>query len=249
MVQPTEEKQYFSRLKENQNCGLVIATACEILGRERSRRPIRSKKAIVRKKEVDQALDFSELVERDYLVHHQHGICQFKKLGKIEEGQGSEEAITLEFADGILLHVPLQESHLLSRYVGLKKARPKLAKLGGKAWANVKQAAEIAALDLAADLLRLQATRDSNYGHSFPLMINGKKNLRMLSHLMKLQINLKQSTKLKKIWRKNNPWIVSSVGMWALGKQRWLFEQHSKRLWMANKSPFLHPPLFYVSST
>ena len=167
MVQPTEEKQYFCRLKENQNCGLVIATACEILGRERSRRPIRSKKAIVRKKEVDQALDFSELVERDYLVHHQHGICQFKKLGKIEEGQGSEEAITLEFADGILLHVPLQESHLLSRYVGLKKARPKLAKLGGKAWANVKQAAEIAALDLAADLLRLQATRDSNYGHSF----------------------------------------------------------------------------------
>ena len=117
---------------------------------------MRSKKAIVRRKEVDQALDFSELIEGDYLVHHQHGICQFKKLGQIEDGQRKEEAITLEFADELLLHVPLQESHLLSRYVGLQKSRPKLAKLGGKSWAKIKQAAEIAALDLAADLLRLQ---------------------------------------------------------------------------------------------
>lgn len=158
---------YFNLLTNDSKNGLVIATAREILGREKSRRPLRSKKAIVRRKEVDQALDFSELIERDYLVHHQHGICQFKKLGTIQEGKRKEEAITLEFADGILLHVPLQESHLLSRYVGLQKSRPKLAKLGGKSWAKAKQAAEMAALDLAADLLRLQATRDTNRGHAF----------------------------------------------------------------------------------
>ena len=46
---------------------------------------------------------------------------------------------------------------------------PKLAKLGGKAWANTKRAAEMAALDLAADLLRLQATRDAEQGHPFAL--------------------------------------------------------------------------------
>ena len=85
---------------------MVLATAREILGRERSRRTLRTKKALVRKKEVDQALDFSELVQDDYLVHHQHGICLFRQLGKIEEDNREEEAITLEFADGILLHVP-----------------------------------------------------------------------------------------------------------------------------------------------
>ena len=63
--------------------------------------------------------------------------------------------------------MPLQESHLLSRYVGLQKAKPKLAKLGGKAWAKAKQAAELAALDLAADLLRLQATRETQRGYAF----------------------------------------------------------------------------------
>ena len=106
-------------------------------------------------------------MDGDLLVHLQHGICRFLSLGKIEQEQKSEESITVEFADGILLHVPLQESHLLSRYVGLKKAKPKLAKLGGKNWAKTKEAAELAAIDLAADLLRLQASRDAETGHAF----------------------------------------------------------------------------------
>ena len=164
---PGETDECFALLKEDPKKGLVLATAREILGRERSRRTLRTRKALVRRKEVDQALDFSELVEGDHLVHHQHGICLFRELGKIEEGTRREEAITVEFADGLLLHIPLQESHLLSRYVGLRKAQPKLAKLGGRAWAKTKQAAEIAALDLAADLLRLQATRETQKGHAF----------------------------------------------------------------------------------
>jgi transcription-repair coupling factor (superfamily II helicase) len=147
--------------------GLVMVASRELLGRERSRRPVRSRKARVNRKEVDQALDFAELVDGDLLVHLQHGICRFESLGKIKQDGKSEEAITVEFAEGILLHVPLQESHLLSRYIGLKKAKPKLAKLGGRAWTKTKEAAELAAIDLAADLLRLQASRDSEVGHAF----------------------------------------------------------------------------------
>ena len=52
-------------------------------------------------------------------VHHQHGICRFCQMGKIDGTDSVEESITLEFDDGITLHLPLQESHLLSRYVGL----------------------------------------------------------------------------------------------------------------------------------
>ena len=156
--------QYFSK---GSKAGLALLTSREFLGRERSRRPQLSNKARVQRKEVDQSLDFTDLVEGDYLVHHQHGVCRFSAMGKLEKEDQEEEIISVEFADGLLLHVPLQESHLLSRYIGLQKARPKLAKLGGKSWAKIKQAAEIAALDLAADLLRLQALRDSEIGHAF----------------------------------------------------------------------------------
>ena len=158
--------KFLSGFLNDKKKGIVFATSRELLGRERSRRP-RSRKAVIQRKEVDHALDFSELVQGDYLVHHQHGVCRFCKMAHIEDGSFSEESITLEFDDGILLHLPLQESHLLSRYVGLRKAKPKLAKLGGKAWAKIKSDAERAALDLAADLLRLQATRQASLGFAF----------------------------------------------------------------------------------
>ena len=162
-----EDSEILSTFLADDQNGVLLATSREILGRERSRRPIRSRKAQVQRKEVDQALDFTDLVDGDLLVHLQHGICRFSTMGKIEQEGKAEEAITVEFADGILLHVPLQESHLLSRYVGLKKAKPKLAKLGGRAWTKTKEAAELAAIDLAADLLRLQAARDSDKGYAF----------------------------------------------------------------------------------
>jgi len=157
--------QYLTASEE----GLVLLTASEILGRERSRRPIRSRKLNASKKAVDQSLDFSELIAGDFLVHLQHGICRFESLGKVVQDQKTEEAITVEFADGVYLHVPIQESHLLSRYIGFRRSKPSLAKLGGKSWAKTKNAAELAAIDLAADLLRLQASRDTEEGHAYAL--------------------------------------------------------------------------------
>ena len=166
LVLPPGEK-FLGRKTSSREKGLLVATAREILGRERSRRPGRSKRMVAQRPQVDQALDFSELVEGDFLVHLQHGVCQYRCIQRIEDEGRQEEAVTVEFADGILLHVPLPESHLLSRYVGLVKSRPKLAKLGGKSWFKAKEAAEQAALDMAADLLRMQAAREAAEGHAF----------------------------------------------------------------------------------
>jgi len=79
---------------------------------------------------VDQLLDFSELVEGDFVVHLQHGIAQYRGLTKLETQDGVREVISLEFDDHVTLHVPLQESHLISRYVGLSKSRPQLGRIG-----------------------------------------------------------------------------------------------------------------------
>jgi transcription-repair coupling factor (superfamily II helicase) len=37
----------------------------------------------------------------------------------------TEEVISIEFADRVTLHVPLQDAHLLTRYVGLSRGHPK----------------------------------------------------------------------------------------------------------------------------
>ncbi len=145
--------------------GVVLVSETEIFGRHRQRRP-GARRAVVQTSQVDQMLDFADLVEGDHVVHLQHGIGIFRGLTRIESGGQTREVLSVEFADQITLHVPLQESHLLSRYVGLSKTKPTLAKIGSNRWEKTRQAAERATIDLAAELLEVQAKRDSQPGHA-----------------------------------------------------------------------------------
>ncbi len=147
--------------------GLVVVTETEIFGRQRQRRPSLATRATAQRAQIDQLLDFSELVEGDFVVHLQHGIALYRGLTKLDTAQGIREVISLEFDDHVTLHVPLQESHLISRYVGLSKARPQLGRIGSGRWEKARQAAERATIDLAAELLRIHASREAQPGHAF----------------------------------------------------------------------------------
>ena len=153
--------------RANEPIGLVVVSETEIFGRQRQRRAGLSHRALVQRHQVDQLLDFSELVEGDFVVHLQHGIALYRGLTKIETQDGVREVISIEFDDNVTLHVPLPESHLISRYVGLSKSRPQLGRIGSNRWEKSRQAAEHATLDLAAELLRIQAAREAQPGHAF----------------------------------------------------------------------------------
>lgn len=64
--------------------GVVVVPSHEIFGR-RSNRPLGKSRSSSQAKahQVDQLLDFSTLVEGDYLVHLQHGICIYRGLKKL----------------------------------------------------------------------------------------------------------------------------------------------------------------------
>ncbi len=144
--------------------GLIIVSETEIFGRQRPRRPAGNRRALVQRAQVDQLLDFADLVEGDFVVHLQHGIAHYRGLTKIESRDGWREVISLEFDDDVTLHVPLQESHLISRYVGLSKTKPQLGRIGTGRWEKARKAAERSTIDLAADLLRIQAAREAEPG-------------------------------------------------------------------------------------
>jgi len=146
--------------------GIIVVTETEIFGRKRQRRSV-GKRALVTPSAVDQLLDFSELAEGDMVVHLSHGVAVYRGLTKIETRDGTREVISLEFDDKVTLHVPLQESHLISRYVGLSKAKPQLGRVGSGRWEKARAAAERATLDLAAELLQIQAKREAQPGHEF----------------------------------------------------------------------------------
>lgn len=147
--------------------GLVLVSEADLhpylrirLGRKRQRRTPEIS-------QVDAMLDFTELAEGDALVHQQHGICIFRGIQTLDFSS-NKEALSLEFANDSMLYVPLNESHLLTRYIGLTKRSPKLGKIGSNQWDKDRKAAEKATMDLAAELLSLQAKRESIEGFSFP---------------------------------------------------------------------------------
>ncbi len=147
--------------------GIVFVTETELFGRRRHRKIAVRKKALVAQSQIDQLLDFAELVDGEFVVHLQHGIAVYRGIAKVDIGGQLREVLSLEFDQEIVLHVPLQESHLVSRYVGISKSRPKLGKLGSNRWAKTREAAERATLDLAAQLLQIQAKRDTTEGFVF----------------------------------------------------------------------------------
>lgn len=164
--------------------GLVVVTDSEIFGRYRVPRPrrLRSPHAAAMRSALE--IDFSELDEGDYVVHLQHGIGRYLGLQHLPQGVGQRqgttgqpvetECLVLEFAasdpdqPAPKLYVPVTQSHLVSKYVGAGKVRPPLNTLGGTRWAKTKAQAQQAVQDLAAELLSLQAVRESQSGHAFP---------------------------------------------------------------------------------
>jgi transcription-repair coupling factor (superfamily II helicase) len=99
-----------------------------------------------------------------FAVHAAHGVCQYKGMTEIDSNGVLQEVLELEFADDAVMFVPLDQSHLLSRYVGGGKKRPRLSTLGGRAWKRAKESAAAAVYDLAAELLRIEALRKRSTG-------------------------------------------------------------------------------------
>lgn len=166
---------------------LVVVTDAEVFGRYKVQRPRRlsSPHAVAARSALD--IDFTDLEEGDYVVHLQHGIGRYAGLKRMESspsqkpGQrmaadtwAGQECLVIEYAPSDRdetpprLYVPVTEAHLVSKYVGVGKARPPLNTLGGTRWAKAKAHAADAVRDLASELLSIQAARASQPGFPFP---------------------------------------------------------------------------------
>lgn len=148
--------------------GAAFVGSRELFGRRQKNHLEPRRRMLSRRAQVDQLLDFSELCEGDYVVHLGHGICRYHGVVKLDMNGKKEDVIKLEFEDSATLYLPLHKSHLLSRYIGLDKRHPKLSRLDSKSWTKVKTAAELAALDYAAELLEMQSKREIAKGFAFP---------------------------------------------------------------------------------
>jgi transcription-repair coupling factor (superfamily II helicase) len=113
--------------------------------------------------------DLSELKVGDPVVHAQHGIGRYRGLTGMDMGLGEEEFLTLEFAGGDKLYVPVAQLQVISRYLGGDPDAAPLHKLGSGQWEKARRRAMEKARDTAAELLNLYALRAARQGHAFDL--------------------------------------------------------------------------------
>jgi len=144
--------------------GLVVVSDHELFGRSDLRRDTGR-----RRKLETRAIDsFLELRERDLVVHLVHGIGRFLGMELLKKGDQVEEHLSLEFRDGVRLYVPVSLIHLVQKYVGASKAVPGLSKVGSASWARRKQRVARAVMDMASDMIQLQAQRALRPGIAYP---------------------------------------------------------------------------------
>ncbi|HEX6004404.1 MAG TPA: transcription-repair coupling factor, partial [Burkholderiales bacterium] len=111
--------------------------------------------------------DLSEVKVGDPVVHEQHGIGRYLGLKTMNLGEGETEFLTLEYAGGDKLYVPVSGLHLISRYSGAAPEAAPLHQLGSGQWEKAKKKAAAQVRDTAAELLNLYAQRASRQGHAF----------------------------------------------------------------------------------
>jgi transcription-repair coupling factor (superfamily II helicase) len=142
---------------------LAVLSSSELFGRYRT--PGGPRRSLLEKARAARArATIDEMEEGDLVVHYEYGIGRFKGIQKGDEG----DELVLEYRDGVQLGVPLEQAHLVGKYVGLGGKTPELNKLGGAAWKTARKAAEKSIMDYAAQLLRVQAERQGDVGFAHP---------------------------------------------------------------------------------
>ncbi|MFN8577000.1 MAG: CarD family transcriptional regulator [Candidatus Sericytochromatia bacterium] len=104
----------------------------------------------------------------DYVVHELHGIGQYKGLRTVELEGKKREYFEIIYAKNDKLLVPVEQINLLSLYRGSSDVPPRLSKMGGTEWENLKSKVREGVKDIAVDLINLYANRNQSRGFAFP---------------------------------------------------------------------------------
>lgn len=143
---------------------ITILTESELFGKQVMQRRLRTKsiqdpEAIIR--------DLSELNVGAPVVHLYHGVGKYLGLQVIKSADFEAEFLTLEYAAGDKLYVPISALHLIARYTGRDDEHAPIYQLGTKKWEKIKQKAAEKVRDVAAELLDVYAKREAKVGFSF----------------------------------------------------------------------------------
>ncbi|MCM8800176.1 MAG: transcription-repair coupling factor [Candidatus Omnitrophica bacterium] len=103
----------------------------------------------------------------DYVVHIHHGIGRFLGIDKLKVENEYKDHLVIEYDRKEKLYLPIENIHLIHKYISFGKIRPKLSRLGTKEWQKIKEKVKKGINRFAWELLMLQAMRMTTKGFKF----------------------------------------------------------------------------------
>ncbi|MGI0313249.1 transcription-repair coupling factor [Streptococcus pneumoniae] len=111
--------------------------------------------------------DYNELEKGDYVVHHIHGIGQYLGIETIEIKGIHRDYVSVQYQNGDQISIPVEQIHLLSKYISSDGKAPKLNKLNDGHFKKAKQKVKNHVEDIADDLIKLYSERSQLKGFAF----------------------------------------------------------------------------------
>ena len=142
---------------------VAVYSDAELFGtvKRRSYRPSRARR------DLGDAVSLEDLTPGSFVVHIDHGVAKFVGTTQLESAGDDREYLVLEYAEDDRLYVPTEQLDRLGSYVAATDQPPTLTRLGGNEWQRIKEKAKGAAREIAEELLRLYALRETVDGHRF----------------------------------------------------------------------------------
>ncbi len=113
--------------------------------------------------------DLTDLSIGAPVVHEEHGVGRYLGLQKLNVGDIEAEVLTIEYAGGDKLYVPVASLHLISRYSGADKEHAPQHKLGSETWSRARKKAARKINDIAVEILDIHARRAAKGGIAYDI--------------------------------------------------------------------------------
>ncbi len=110
---------------------------------------------------------FKDLNIGEWVVHIEHGIGIYKGILPLQINRLTNDFILIEYQDGDKLYVPVSDLHLVQKFIGSEKIKPKIDRLGSSIWKNTKKKVEKQIEDIAGELIAIHAERQLMQGYSY----------------------------------------------------------------------------------
>lgn len=138
---------------------LVVITEKDVFGHQ--------KKRIFRTSKDQRISHFREIKEGDYVVHINHGIGKYMGVKTLEIDGIHKDYLHIKYGGEDKLYLPVDQVHMLQKYIGAEGAVPELHHMDGGKWNRQVSRAKKAVEDIAEELIALYAARQKAKGYAF----------------------------------------------------------------------------------